>query len=256
MSFLEQLQHLPADSQNYFFRGGCEHSYKQDEWLPGPEEGFHGIRLIQEGSVHVFACVDEKHIPVYCYSAGEALGIRSFLRPENQPRLKWQAAEDCVLFELDAAEARALLSEDKAAGPIREICEFAAHLRDLDIMLAIHPLFQTLPEDSRRTLFRDAEPIALTPGQMLIEKGQANDTLYFICHGGVDISKEGEVIAHRAAGEIIGEVSTLGFAPTADVQSTGWTDVLAFSRQAILETCQQNQSFSAKLSSFGLSGFQ
>ncbi len=256
MSFLEHLHHLPAESQTYFFNNGREQAYPKDTWLPGPAEGFHGIRLILEGSVHVFASVDNRDIPVYCYGHGEALGIRSFLMPENQPSLKWQAASDCIIYELDAAEARSILSDDKAAGPIREIFDLAAHLRDLDIMLAIHPLFQTLPEDARHTLFRDAEPIALTPGQMLIKKGQSNDALYFICHGGVDIINDDQVIAHRSQGEILGEVSALGFAPTANVRSTGWTDVLAFSRQAMLETCQQQPAFSAKLASFGISGFE
>jgi len=255
MSFLEQLQQLPSESLDHFFREGKEASYTAGSWLPGAAEGFAGIRLIQEGSVHVFASVDGETLPVSCYDSGEALGIRSFLRPENQPALRWQAAEDCVVYELNADETRHLLSNAPAAGPIREIFELSAHLRNLDILMAIHPLFQTLPEKARHKLFREANPIALTPGQMLIQKDQGNESLYFIYNGGVDIINDNQVVAHRSAGEIIGEVSTLGFAPTADVRSTGWTDVLAFDRQSILAACEGNQAFSAKLSSFGFGGF-
>ncbi|HKI62749.1 MAG TPA: cyclic nucleotide-binding domain-containing protein [Mariprofundaceae bacterium] len=255
MTFLNQLQNLPEATQQLFFETGSEKSYAAGAWLPGADAGFKGIRLIQEGKVNVFASVDGDHIPVYCYGPGEALGIRSFLRPENIPPVKWQAASDCVVYELDAKDARVLLSDHPDAGPIREIFELSAHLRDLDILLAVHPLFQTLPEEARRELFLDAEPIALTPKQMLIEKGKSNESLFFICHGGVDIVKDGKIIAHRQAGEIIGEVSSLGFAPTADVRSSGWTHVLAFSRESILAACEKNKAFSAKLSSFGFGIF-
>ncbi len=255
MSFLEQLQQLPTESQERFFRGGGEKIYNSGAWLPGAEDGFRGIRLIRQGEVQVFAQVDGRDIPVYRYGKGEALGIRSFLFPENRPKLRWQAVSPCTVFELDDKAASSLLSDEQTAAPIREIFELAAHLRDLDIMLAIHPLFRTLPEEVRCRLFRHAEPIALTPGQTLIRKGRANEALYFISHGGVDIVRDDRVIAHRSAGDIIGEVSALGFAPTADVRATGWTDVLAFTRDDILETCRHHPAFSAKLSSFGLGGF-
>lgn len=255
MPFLDHLHHLSRDCQRVFYDKGAEKAYADGAFLPGPDEGFEGIRLILEGRVQVLALKGKEPIPVYHYGAGEALGIRAFLRPESQPRLAWRAAGDCVVFEIAAPQVRELLQHE-SCGELRELLELEAHLRDLDIMLAIHPLFQTLDESERRKLFQDAEPIALTPGQLLITKGKANEALYFICHGGVDIIKDGACIAHRGAGEIIGEVSALGFAPTADVKSTGWSDMLAFSRQALLEACQHNRAFAAKLSSFGLAGFE
>jgi len=255
MTFLEQLQSLPEASQQLFFNAGKENSYATGAWLPGSEDGFNGIRLIQDGQVNVFAKAKGENIRVSVYSPGELLGVRCFLRPENLPPVTWQAASDTVVYELEANDVRVLLSDNPDARPIREIFEMAAHLRDLDILLAVHPLFQTLPEEARHDLLDNSEPIALTPGQMLIKRGHDNNLLYFICHGGVDIIKDDKVIAHRSAGEIIGEVSALGFAPTADVKSTGWSDVLSFTRQDILATCQKNKAFSAKLASFGLSGF-
>ncbi len=255
MPFLDHLHHLSPACQNAFYDRGREQAYSDGEPLPGPEAGFRGIRLIQDGEVRVLACVGDQRIPVYHYGAGEALGIRSFMRPENPPELAWVAVGDCVVFEVGANELRDLM-RDAACSELHELLELEAHLRDLEIQLAIHPLFRTLHENERHRLFDDADPIALAPEQLLIEKGRANEALYFISHGGLDIIRDGRTVAHRGAGEIIGEVSALGFAPTADVRSTGWTSVLAFPRDALLEACQHNREFAARLSSYGLTGFE
>ncbi len=253
MNIRDELAGLPNSLGPRLFALGREAEYPAGARPPNRDEGFEGIRLIGSGEVEVLARTDEGEVPVYHFGAGEALGVRDFLRPESEPRLEWRVLQDALLLEIPGTALRALLKEPDAA-PLRNLLEHAAHQRDLEILMAIHPVFRRLDQEDRHRLFAAAEPRLLSDGEVLIEAGKANEGLYLVVEGELSVLRNGEPVGRRGAGEIIGEVSTLGFAPTADARARGWTEVLVFDRRQVLDLCDRNPEFAAELAHQGLSG--
>ncbi|MDX8402447.1 MAG: cyclic nucleotide-binding domain-containing protein [Mariprofundaceae bacterium] len=246
------IEELPKSLIDRLYHAGHEARYAADEPLPDREAGFAGIRLIGDGEVTVLAQCDDDEIPVWHYGAGNALGIRDFLRPESEPRVRWRARTDCLVHEIAAGPLRALMREDES-GALRQLFEEAAHLRDLEIRMAVHPLFRLLDASERHVLFETATVRALPDGEMLVRAGQPNPALYLIVSGTLAIERNGTTIGARGAGELVGEVSALGFAPTADVRAEGWVELLAFERERILDLCEENSAFAERLAREGLS---
>ncbi len=244
------IEELSSLAGGRLFEAGREAHYAAGETLPGRDEGFLGIRLIGDGEITVLARTDDDETPVWHYGAGHALGLRDFLRPESLPRIGWRAKTDCLVFEIDAGSLREALNADD--GELRNALEEAAHLRDLEIIMAVHPLFRKLNETERHALFESATPKAIPAGELLIRAGQPNAELYLVTSGNLDIERDGIVIAQREKGELIGEISALGFAPTADVRAREWTEVLAFDREQILDLCERNTAFADHLAREGL----
>jgi len=245
----ELLALAPATFESLILEG-VEKKYAVGSELPGATAGFDGIRLIEAGTIAVLANVEEQLVPVFEYGPGEALGIRSLLLPQSDPSISWRAVSDCTVIELNRESILHIL--DGNGGELRSLFERAAHLRDLEILLAVHPLFHILPQNERNRLFELAQPKSVAPGEKLIERGKMNMALYLISHGSLDIVKDGKSLASKQTGDVIGEISALGFAPTADAVASGWTEVLAFSRDEILRTCENYPEFAAAIGSAGL----
>lgn len=252
MNLRHELLRIAPDTLEKLITTGCERQYEAGAVLPGMEQGFNGIRLIVSGSIAVLAGIGEEFAQVYEYGAGEALGVRAMLLPNSKPEVVWRATADASVIELERDAVQALLDRD--GGELRVLFERAAHLRDLEILLAIHPLFRTLPQQERNRLFEVAQPKSVAPGDKLIQRGKMNDALYLITHGSLDIVKDGKTVATRQTGDVLGEVSALGFAPTADAVASGWTEVLAFGREQIMKTCENYPEFAAAIGSIGLTG--
>lgn len=252
MNLSHELLTIAPDTFEALISKGQEKRYEANARLPGSEQGFDGIRLIESGTIAVLAEVEKKLVPVYEYGAGEALGIRAMLLPSSKPTIIWQAVSPAIVIELDRGTVQGILDRD--SGQLRALFERAAHLRDLEILLAVHPLFHTLPQQERNRLFELSQPKSIAPGERLIERGKVNDSLYLITHGELEIVKNGEVVASKQTGDVLGEVSALGFAPTADAVANGWTEVLAFSREHIMKSCEDYPEFAGAIGSIGLTG--
>jgi len=250
MNLRQELQTLSPAAFEAILSEGIVKQYAAGSSLPAADAGFDGIRLIEAGTIALLAHVEGKLLPVYEYGPGEALGIRTLLLPESTPPITWRAVSDCTVIELERNFTRHILDSD--SGELRSLFERAAHLRDLEILLAVHPLFHILPQNERNRLFELAQPKSVAPGEKLIERGKMNMALYLISHGSLDIVKDGKSLASKKTGDVIGEISALGFAPTADAVSSGWTEVLAFSRDDILQACESYPDFAAAIGSAGL----
>jgi len=252
MNLRHELLNIAPATLETLVSTGREKEYAASAGLPGLNQGFNGIRLIVAGSIAVLANIDGGLEQVYEYGAGEALGVRAMLLPDNKPEVVWRAVSDATVIELDRDAVQNVLDRD--SGELRALFERAAHLRDLEILLAVHLLFRTLPQEERNRLFELSQPKSVAPGEKLIQKGKMNESLYLITHGSLDIVKDGEVVANRHTGDVLGEVSALGFAPTADAVASGWTEVLAFSREQVMKTCENYPKFAAAIGSIGLTG--
>ena len=51
------------------------------------------------------------------------------------------------------------------------------------------PLFASLPEADLEQLYRQAEPLTLSPGEVLIEEGAPGDALFVLIDGQLQVTK-------------------------------------------------------------------
>lgn len=103
------------------------------------------------------------------------------------------------------------------------------------------PLFAGLSTEAVDRLVSEAEPLALGPGDVLVEEGALGDCVYLLLNGQVEVSKrsgERDVsIARRGPGEIIGELAVIqGGSRAATVRATKETQVLRISSELFEET--------------------
>lgn len=106
-----------------------------------------------------------------------------------------------------------------------------ARARILSNVMRTSGLFSSLSDDERRSLLPRFEPRILDDGERLIEGGGANDSLYVVASGTVEVRSGEELIATLSVGEGVGEQSLLSRKPAmCDVVSKGRTVVLGLER--------------------------
>ncbi len=102
------------------------------------------------------------------------------------------------------------------------------------------PLFAELPEAALELLCAQAEPLALRPGETLIDEGSLGDALFVVLSGELDVTKrsgDGELpLARVGPGALQGEMAAIEERPrTASVRAVGDVEVLRVPREALLD---------------------
>lgn len=179
MNLLEELTTISESERKNFLSLGIRTSYPTNCWLPGLADGFFGIRLIERGEVEVCAVHDWKRTPVLRYGPGQSLGIRGIILPDSHPKLAWKSLSNLRCTEFDGVAVRNIIRQK--GSKLRTLFSHAAHLRDIDIRMAIDPLFSVLPMDGRSELFDHSIPLALAPSEAL--PTSSVKALYFVTKG-------------------------------------------------------------------------
>ncbi len=249
MSLKQELEQLPESVRDELIACGRTAIYQPGDWLPDPATGFVGVRFIEDGEVTVFAEHHSKRVELRRCGKGEFIGVRSMFSPDSPPSIIWLAENEVTCIEFSQDDVMQLMQHPDGF-ELRQILERAARERDYGILMALHPLFKTLPRQERHQLLAAAHPIALLPNETLMQHKSENDTLYLISRGRVQVSKDDTFLAEREMGDVIGEISVLGElkTPTADVIARGWCEVLAFPGSLIRGCCDQNADFKRELS--------
>lgn len=99
------------------------------------------------------------------------------------------------------------------------------------------PLFEGLEESDLDGLLAAARVLVLEPGQTLLREGDPGDEMYVVLEGDLEVSrrhgKVENVVAHRTAREVVGEMALLEQAPrSATVRAATQTRLLGVSREA------------------------
>lgn len=235
MNIYEELKEVSESERNNFLSLGIKASYPADTWLPGTADGFFGIRIIQQGEVEVCAIREWRRTPIQRYGQNESLGIRVVVRPDAEPKLAWRAVNDVKCLEFDGTAIRALIRQPGSA--LRVVLEHAAHVRDLDITLALHPLFRTLPLEGRQLLLDKAHPLALAPYEPLPDT--SGKTLYFVTQGSLR-SKNNLKVAKK-------EGETIYTASGDDWMTESWTELLAFDARHLTRAAEKFPLFAEQL---------
>jgi len=85
-------------------------------------------------------------------------------------------------------------------------------------LVEAHPLFQRLPDDSRKNLVDHSSLVTLPPKELLIEENEFNHHLYLLIKGTVRVVMNGTEVSRLSAGDIVGEISASGLStPIANV---------------------------------------
>jgi len=250
-NLLEELEALGPERMEAWIANARLRRYERGDRLPGRNEGFDGIHLIKRGCVRIEAVVEEgKRIVLDRYEDGEALGVRDWFDPNAKPPLVWIVEQPSEIWSIDRRGIERFLHGDH--GEIRALLEHAAQVRALHVRFAVHPLFRLLAPEERRALLQEGTILAVPAGDYLVREGAPNEKLFFVLEGRFAIERGGKKIAEKQPDELIGEVSVLGFSPTASVRALEWSEVLVLPREAVLKACAQSPEFAAHLADFDL----
>ncbi|MFQ5581796.1 MAG: cyclic nucleotide-binding domain-containing protein [Mariprofundaceae bacterium] len=124
---------------------------------------------------------------------------------------------------------------------------------NLASIMASHALFETLPEEARKSLIEKSNTVTLAPGEKLIEEGEFNYHLYLLTRGSVHIETGDETIATLKAGDVVGEISTTGLStPVANVIAETVIEAVAFPIENISEIAFEHPAFAEKMREIGM----
>ncbi len=238
MAWMDDL----ADALEY---SGRRARHEAGDWLPWRAES-PVIRRIVSGRVGIEAETESGWRDIGEYGPGEWLGIRSALHPDLPPRLRWRAIGPAECEEYDWADIKRRMRQQPE---LRMALEQMARERLYGAIVATHPLFSLLDRGARKRLFKHAMVRMLAPGECLIEQQGPRPHLYLVASGRLRIERDGQLLALRGRGEIVGEMSVFGFSehPTADVTAAELTEVIEFRDGDVMDVARGSAAFQRKL---------
>ncbi|CAK0769687.1 monovalent cation:H+ antiporter, CPA1 family [uncultured Gammaproteobacteria bacterium] len=105
------------------------------------------------------------------------------------------------------------------------------------------PIFAGLGEDRLGAIARQLRGRLALPDEMLIQRGERGDAMFFICAGTVDVRVPGLATPiHLGSGEFFGEMALLSRQPrNADVRAIGYCHLLELSEADFRRLIEQDQ---------------
>jgi len=113
-----------------------------------------------------------------------------------------------------------------------------AHVPDAQTIAFLRriPIFAPLPPPAIERILASVRRVEVPSGEVLIRQGDVGDRFLMIVRGDVRVTRDGDPIAARTAGDHIGEIALLRDVPrTATVTTTSPTELLILDRAPFLE---------------------
>lgn len=206
--------------------------------------------VISSGRVRV-SSRDDQGAPLWLtnLSEGEFFGEFGFFC-DGKRHADVVAVEDSELLQMSRADTEELVGD---LPRIQGVLERFYKQRVVDTLLAKSRPFKSLTPDQRMGLLDKAAVEVHAEGSTVIQEGDTGESLYVIKSGVVDVSTElnGRRIelARLGPGDIFGEISVLTGEPTtANVVTTGRTELVKFSRREVVELAGQHPQLAHLLS--------
>lgn len=110
------------------------------------------------------------------------------------------------------------------------------------------PLFEGLSKKELTELARVTDELTLDTGTVLCKEGSLGHEFFVIVDGTVDVTKEGEQIATRGAGDFIGEIALVTTSRrTATVTATAPVRCFVLTDRAFRRVLDENRSVERKV---------
>ncbi len=120
-------------------------------------------------------------------------------------------------------------------------------------LLENHTLFRALPKATLKRVEDECVIMDLEAEAVLIKEGEFSHYFYLLGKGCVDVLYQGKKVASLNAGDIFGEISTVGLSlPVADVVAATSVLAFAFPIEVINEAANGCPEFSAMLKEVGV----
>lgn len=140
------------------------------------------------------------------------------------------AHEPSRVFTLDAQTFNALLAHDlQTKRKLEMAMQYHAEIAAL-------PLFHELSPSELDLVLTKLQPQSVDAGAIIMRQGETGDRFYIIHKGRIEISKDGQRVATRGAGEAIGEIALLYNIPrTATARALEPTELLTLTANDFLD---------------------
>lgn len=134
------------------------------------------------------------------------------------------------VFALDAETFDVLLARDlQTKRQLETAMQYRAEIAAL-------PLFHELSPSELDLVLTKLQPQSVDAGAVIMQQGEAGDRFYIIHKGRIEISKDGQRVATRGAGEAIGEIALLYNIPrTATARALESTELLTLTANDFLD---------------------
>ena len=120
-------------------------------------------------------------------------------------------------------------------------------------LLKKHTLFRSLPKGTLKKIQEECVVMDLEEESVLIKEGEFSHYFYLLGKGCVNVLHDGERVATLDAGDIFGEISTVGMSlPVADVVAASNVLAFAFPIEVINAAAEDCPEFSEKLNQVGM----
>lgn len=102
---------------------------------------------------------------------------------------------------------------------------------EVEDMMAEVPLFAELDARERHALAGRLRPRLVTPGEVIIRRGEVGDSAYFIVSGALEVFFSAQKRIRLGSGQVVGEIALMTGAPrVATVRSLGFSRLLVLTR--------------------------
>lgn len=189
--------------------------YEQGEAVVVEGEPGDAFYIIASGAVKVVKRgADLRAVELAVLPAGSFFGEFAYL--SGTPRTATVLAADSLeLLEVSRPTLDRLVAEFPS---VRQALEKFFRERAMQTMLAVSPLFETIPKAEREAVARRMTYVEASPDDILIEQGDEAKGLFVIAFGECDVSLLNEfggeeLLAHLRVGDFFGEMSLLFHQP-------------------------------------------
>src|SRR5262245_18912308 len=173
------------------------------------------------------------------FSLAERAGSWGYARPQLARRFEEQRAARLAVVQGDLEAARLQAEQNAAARKTFTPQELAERF----------PLFAGLTLEQREVLLLHFVPRTAEPGERIIRRGDAADSVYFISQGEVEVAVAGRQI-RLGAGEVFGEMALLSGQPrSADVTALDYSTFAVLRERDFRQLLRKYPDIRAQLTS-------
>ncbi|MDH5719045.1 MAG: cyclic nucleotide-binding domain-containing protein [Spirochaetia bacterium] len=112
------------------------------------------------------------------------------------------------------------------------------------------PMFKGASQEMIKALVLELKPVVFTPGDLVVEKGEIGEVMYFISKGDLEVLAEpnNKVVASLSEGNFFGEIALLESSPrTATIRAADYCDLYMLHKNAFEKVLKDYPDFASQI---------